>query len=128
LAELECQLFAKYGMSHWRADLSERVLRRIHTVLGEDAFVSLARADGEICGFALILRFRNAWFAHRAGFDYSYQQKLPLYYETVFYRLVEAAGNEGIETIHYGAGSTEAKLSRGCLSATQRCYLRVLDR
>jgi uncharacterized protein len=128
LGALEAQLFAKYGMPGWSAELSQRFLARVLDVFGTDALVSLTRADGEIRGFALLLPLRDRWFLHRVGFDYAFQAEhhLTLYYETLFYAPVERAAVDGITAIHYGIGSVEAKRSRGCTASTQHAYVLPL--
>ncbi|TCO62904.1 GNAT family N-acetyltransferase [Actinocrispum wychmicini] len=128
MAELETRLFAKYGMSSWRVEQSEEFLHQVHDLLGSRAVVSIARAGGEIRGFGLLLRFGDQWFAHRTGFDYGFQRKLPLYNEVLYHHPVEVAESMGIVAIHYGIGSTEAKLLRGCKSVPQYSYIRVLER
>ena len=123
MADLETMLFAKYGMREWQAARSAEFLARVREVSGDRAVVSVARAAGEIRGFGLLLRHGDQWFAHRAGFDYEFQRRLPLYYETLYYRPAEVAADHGVRAIHYGIGSTEAKVLRGCASVAQYSYL-----
>ncbi|PZT71867.1 MULTISPECIES: GNAT family N-acetyltransferase [unclassified Streptomyces] len=127
LAALEAELFAKYGLGHWKAEQSLEVLERTLAVLGDDAFVSAAVADGEVRGFGLLAQHASCWYALRAGFDYAFQDKLPLYYETLYYRVVEHAARDAVHTVHYGLGSEDAKRSRGCTSTTQRTYVLPLE-
>lgn len=124
LAALETELFAKYGMPDWDPRRSADILLTAAAVLGDRALVSLARQDGDIIGFGLLLTHGDQWFAHRAGFDYVRQGRLPLYYETLYYRPVELAARHGVTAIHYGIGSTEAKRSRGCVTHTQYSHLK----
>ncbi|MFD7131927.1 GNAT family N-acetyltransferase [Streptomyces sp. NPDC059894] len=128
LAALEAELFAKYGLGHWKASQSQEVLERTLSVFGEDAFVSATVADGEVRGFGLFIARGSCWYALRAGFDYAFQEpaKLPLYYETLYYRIVEHAAASGIRTVHYGLGSEDAKSSRGCTATTQHSYVLPL--
>jgi uncharacterized protein len=134
LADLETQLFAKYGMTAWQPRLSAELLHQVRTVLGERAVVSVARAGGKIRGFGLLLRFGDQWFVHRTGFDYEFQAEyqpesrsgLPLYNEVNYHYPLEYTERFGIRDIHYGIGSTEAKLLRGCQSTRQFSYLRPL--
>ncbi|MFG2308754.1 GNAT family N-acetyltransferase [Streptomyces sp. NPDC048566] len=122
-AELETTLLGKYGMTAWTPERSAAILRRAHAACGPDALAATARLDGDVIGFALILVHRDRWFAHRAGFDYAAQRGLPLYFELLFYHLVEAAARAGAAVIHYGTGSGSAKSSRGCLGSAQYTYL-----
>ncbi|PKT69321.1 GNAT family N-acetyltransferase [Streptomyces populi] len=127
LGELEAQLMAKYGVA-WTAGQTEQVLHEMLAAFGTDAQVVLAVGDGDVRGFATLLQFGNHWYARQGGFDYAYQDRLPLYFETVYYFPVEAAARRGIEAIHYGLGSEEAKLSRGCTAESQYSYLLPLAR
>ncbi|MFC9245467.1 GNAT family N-acetyltransferase [Streptomyces sp. NPDC057136] len=124
-AELEATLLGKYGMSAWTPARSAAILERALGACGPDALAATARLDGEIIGFALIVVHHDRWFAHRAGFDYAAQRRLPLYFELLFYHLVEAAARAGATVIHYGTGSGAAKTSRGCLGSGQYAYLRT---
>lgn len=127
LTELESELLAKYDIDvHPEYLLS--LLRQVRDCFGEDAFAMVARAEEAIRGFALILRRDNAWIARQTGYDYSYQErtKTPLYFEVLYYRLVEEASAANIRAIHYGLGSTSTKRSRGCSTTYQRCWTRFL--
>ncbi len=126
LGALETELFAKYGMAGWDPRRSEAVLRAAAQRLGDRALVSKAVRDGRIVGFALVLSHGDAWFAHRAGFDYEAVGKLPLYYELLYYTLADHAPRYGVKTVHYGIGSMEAKVSRGCSLSAQHLYVKEL--
>jgi hypothetical protein len=128
LATLEAALFGKYGIPGWSAARSEAVLWQVLDALGPDAQLSVARGDGQVRGFGLLLRDRDQWHAHRAGFDYPYQRRhrLPVYFEVIYYHPVAAAPAEGIRTIHYGIGSEAVKRSRGCAASDQYAYLLPL--
>jgi predicted N-acyltransferase len=126
LARLETWLYHKYGLRHWQPDMSVRALSGILDVLAGTALVCLARAGGDIRGFGLILPFRDVWCVHRSGFDYDFQGNLPLYFETLFYHPIEAAAPSGVSTLMFGTGSADTKRSRGCLTSTQRAYVRML--
>ncbi|MGW0118417.1 GNAT family N-acetyltransferase [Streptomyces sp. NPDC003327] len=126
LAALETELFGKYGMTGWDPKRSEAVLSAAHHHLGEKALVSKAVLDGRIIGFGLVLSHGTDWFAHRAGFDYEAQGKLPLYYELLYYTLADKAPEHGVTRVHYGIGSTDAKVSRGCALSRQYLYVKEL--
>ncbi|MEV6766730.1 GNAT family N-acetyltransferase [Streptomyces sp. NPDC051105] len=122
-AELEAELMRKYGIA-WRADQSLPTLVQVRDRFGDDAFAIVARADGAIRGFGLILRHNHYWYARQSGFDYDYQRRsgLPLYFEILYYRLLEEAAAAGVTTICYGHGSEDTKRSRGCVATDQFCY------
>ncbi|MEW2165515.1 GNAT family N-acetyltransferase [Streptomyces sp. NPDC007084] len=131
LGELDCNLLRKYG-NPASPEHSASLLSWISEVMGEDAMVSVARQDGIIIGFGMVLRSRargeEQWFGHRAGFDYDAQGKLPLYYDVLYYRVLEAAAREGVAVLHAGIGSIEAKLARGCLASEEHAFLLRLPR
>lgn len=125
LAELEVQLLAKYGLE-WPAERSAAAISTAAARFGEDASVLLGRADGDVRGFALMLRRGDQWYARQCGFDYGYLGKLPLYYELLYYFAVERAAKLGVATIQYGIGSDAAKRSRGCTSTRLTCHVLPL--
>ncbi|MEU8975207.1 GNAT family N-acetyltransferase [Streptomyces monashensis] len=123
-AELESGLLAKYGISV-RADQVLEQIRQVRDCFGDDAFAVVAEGEGGIRGFGLILRHGDHWYARQTGYDYAYQERtgLPLYFEVLYYRLLEEAVSAGVRTLHYGLGSEQAKRSRGCTATEQRCHL-----
>ncbi|MFI9275572.1 GNAT family N-acetyltransferase [Kitasatospora sp. NPDC052896] len=126
LAALEAQLLSKYGMN-WQPRQSEEIFEQVLRYVGEAAQVSVARRGADLLGFALLLHHRDQWFAHRAGFDYEAQSGLPVYFETLFYRLVEVAAEYGVTAVHYGTGSVAAKRSRGCVAVDQHAFVLPLE-
>lgn len=131
LGELDCNLLRKYG-NPASPEHSAGLIGWIGEVMGDDAMVSVARKDGVPIGFGMVLRSRargrEEWFGHRAGFDYEAQGKLPLYYDVLYYRVLEAAAQQGVKVLHAGIGSVEAKLARGCLAAREHSFLLRLER
>lgn len=130
LGTLDAELLRKYGNPADPAH-STRVIATIAEALGDDVLVSLGSLDGEIIGFGLVLRSRTAagehWFGHRAGFDYEAKGSLQLYYEVLYYSVLEQAAAAGVTVLHAGIGSTPAKVARGCLASEQRSYVLRLD-
>jgi uncharacterized protein len=126
-AELESMLLAKYGID-LRPHQLLPLLHQTRDCFGTDALAAVARAEGDVRGFGLILRHGDAWTARQTGYDYAYQRRTrtPLYFELLYYRLVEEAAAAGIRWIHYGLGSTETKASRGCTATEQRAHLLFL--
>lgn len=131
LGELDSNLLKKYG-NPASPEHSAGLLTWIAEVMGDDAMVSVARQNGSIIGFGMVLRSRargeEHWFGHRAGFDYDAQGKLPLYYDVLYYRVLDAAAQAGVSVLHAGIGSVEAKLARGCLASEERSFLLRLPR
>ncbi|MFU2339283.1 GNAT family N-acetyltransferase [Streptomyces sp. NA13] len=126
-AELESQLLAKYAIDITPQQLLP-LLHQTRECFGGDALAAVARAEGEVVGFATVLRHRDHWTARQTGYDYAYQRRtgLPLYFELLYYVLVEEAAAAGISTVNYGLGSTATKRSRGCTATEQRCHLLTL--
>lgn len=126
LGELDCNLLRKYG-NPASPEHSAGLLSWIAEVMGDDVMVSVARKDGQIIGFGMVLRSRargrEEWFGHRAGFDYDAQGRLPLYYDVLYYRVLEAAAREGVSVLHAGIGSVQAKLARGCLASEEHSFI-----
>ena len=123
-AELETALLAKYGIDI-RPDQVLAQIRQIRDCFGDDAFAVVAHAEGAVRGFGLILRHGDHWYARQTGYDYAYQEStgLPLYFEVLYYRLLEEAAAAGATVLHYGLGSEQAKRSRGCTVTEQRCHV-----
>jgi len=122
VSALDVSLLVKYG-ARATQEQAEQTFGRIHREFGDDAAVVTARLDGELCGFALVLRHRDHWYVYRCGFDYAVKGDLPVYFEVLFYHLIEAAPGAGVSVIHYGTGSTAAKQSRGCHTTQQYAFV-----
>lgn len=131
LGQLDANLLRKYG-NPASDEGSARMIGRIAEIMGDDVLVSVARQRGSIIGFGMVLRSRargeEQWYGHRAGFDYEAQGKLPLYYDVLYYQVLDAAAKEGATVLHAGIGSVKAKLARGCQASEQRSYLLPIPR
>ncbi|MGW1318779.1 peptidogalycan biosysnthesis protein [Streptomyces sp. NPDC002426] len=131
LGQLDANLLRKYG-NPASDEGSARMIGRIAEIMGEDVLVSVARQRGTVIGFGMVLRSRargeEQWYGHRAGFDYEAQGKLPLYYDVLYYQVLDAAAKEGATVLHAGIGSVKAKLARGCQVSEQRSYLLPVHR
>ncbi|MFI8006432.1 GNAT family N-acetyltransferase [Streptomyces sp. NPDC086010] len=131
LGQLDANLLRKYG-NPASDEGSARMIGRIAEIMGDDVLVSVARQRGAVIGFGMVLRSRargeEQWYGHRAGFDYEAQGKLPLYYDVLYYEVLDAAAKEGATVLHAGIGSVKAKLARGCRVSEQRSYLLPLRR
>lgn len=122
VSAMDVSLLVKYG-ARATQEQAELTFDRIRREFGDGASVVTARLDGELCGFALVLRHRDHWYVYRCGFDYAVKGDLPVYFEVLFYHLIEAAAAAGVSVVHYGTGSTEAKQSRGCLTTHQHAFV-----
>ncbi|MBV1850726.1 GNAT family N-acetyltransferase [Catellatospora tritici] len=123
-ARLEAGLLGRYGIE-WPVERAASILSLVGGQFGDDAIVLAAYAGDALVGFTLVLAYGDQWYARQAGFDYSFQRthRAPLYFELCYYRMLELAADAGIRTIHYGLGSEDAKMWRGCVSTEQRCWV-----
>ncbi|MGC4864783.1 GNAT family N-acetyltransferase [Micromonospora sp. DT53] len=126
-AELESELLAKYDID-LRPDQLLPILHQVRDCFGDDAFAVVAQAEGAVRGFALILRHGDSWYARQTGYDYAYQRRsgAPIYFEILYYRLIEEAAMAGVRNLYYGLGSVDTKRSRGCVATEQRGHLLFL--
>lgn len=125
LAQLEANLMGRYGTA-WNPHTSVAFFESLIDRFGDDVFVTMAHSGGAVRGFGLVFSSANGvWYLRQAGFDYEYlsRARLPLYFEMMYYRVVELAAQAGIHSIHYGLGSGDAKRSRGCAGSMQYCYV-----
>jgi hypothetical protein len=126
LVELEASLNAKYGTPH-----DPVAVRAWYDVLlrhfPEGALVASAEVDGGVCGFVLLLRWRDELYARQVGFDYDLKGELPAYFGVVFYEPIEFAIREGIARIDYATGAVETKRVHGCAQFRQHAYVRCFD-
>ncbi|MDI1463739.1 GNAT family N-acetyltransferase [Catellatospora sp. KI3] len=123
-ARLEVGLLDRYGIE-WPVERAVSILSVVGEQFGGDAVVLAAYAGSALVGFTLVLAYGDQWYARQAGFDYSFQRthRAPLYFELCYYRMLELAAEAGVRTIHYGLGSEDAKMWRGCVSTEQRCWV-----
>ncbi len=75
LARLELDLLRRYRSAREPATV-ERSLRLLAEGLGGTAVVTLARLEGQPCGFLLLLPWRDELHARNVGFDHAAQGKL----------------------------------------------------
>ena len=119
-------LNSRYGLdaneSIARAGLS--ILRKFFR---DGALAVVARSGDRPVGFVELVMYRgNAW-AHQAGFDYEFQGRLPLYFGTIFYGLMDFASANDIARIDYSFGTETAKTSRGCAARPTVRAVLALD-
>jgi hypothetical protein len=124
---LEAQLFRKYGHPSYPADITRRLHRRVAEEYGRSAQVITARADGALRGYAAFIRVGATLYSRDTGYDYPWQQGVPLYFEVLFYSAIELAQRSGARQINYSYGSDETKASRGCDLVPRLTYLKALD-
>jgi len=126
IAPLELNLYAKYGTPA-DADAFRRVLHSIATHTGDTVRVLTAELDGKLAGFVLFFTHRGEMYARQTGYDYTVKGEVPLYFGLLYYELLQLAVAEGVTAIHYGTGSGNVKLSRGCVGRAQLAYVKAFD-
>jgi len=126
LVELGANVNAKYGTPY-----DAVAMRAWYEVLlghfPEGALVASAEVEGSVCGYALLLRWRDELYARQVGFDYDLKGELPVYFGVVFYEPIEYAIREGIARIDYATGAVETKRAHGCVQLRQHAYARCFD-
>jgi predicted N-acyltransferase len=110
---LQEQLTRKYG-SVWEGDGVRAGFDSMRRHLPESARIVAAELRGELCGFLVILRWRDELYTRHAGFDYAAQGRLPVYFGVVFYEPIAYAIRERLRSIDYTILAEETKASRGC--------------
>ncbi|MDQ1047718.1 GNAT family N-acetyltransferase [Streptomyces sp. V4I2] len=126
IAPLELNLYAKYGTPA-DADAFRRVLTSVATNTGDTARVLTAELDGRLAGFVLFFTHRGEMYARQTGYDYEAKGDTPLYFGLLYYELLRLAVTEDVTAIHYGTGSGDVKLSRGCTGRAQLAYVKAFD-
>jgi uncharacterized protein len=123
LLGLEAQLYAKYG-TPYSPDRMTRLYTALAMTQRGQARVAVATLAGVIIGFALFFRQGQIMHARSVGFDYEAVEKMPVYFETLYYHLIEYAYQHGVRQIRYSTGLSDIKASRGCRRVSQ--YANVL--
>src|SRR5260370_2216847 len=111
---LEAQLYHKYGHETHPTEMARVLHHAVIEEYGKAAQVITARSDGALRAFAAFIQVNNTLYSRDAGFDYTWQRKLPLYFEVCFYRAIELAIRSGARQIYYSYAAEETKVSRGC--------------
>ena len=124
---LEAELYHKYGHEQHPTEMARILHRAVIEQYGDAAQVITARADGALRAYAAWIQVNETLYSRDAGFDYAWQQKLPLYFEVVFYGAIELAIKSGARQIYYSYAAEETKLSRGCDLHPRRTYVKALD-
>lgn len=114
LADLRCALVAKYGGTP-RPEKERRMIAEIRERFApEETLLVSARSQGRLVNFMLFVRESADWSAVLTGTDYVGGLSRFSYFSTGFYHPAARAPMAGIRRIHYGFGSWDAKVRRGC--------------
>lgn len=124
---LEAQLYAKYGHHVYPEEMARILHASVIKKYGGSAPVITARAAGVLRGYAAFIQVNKALYSRDTGYDYTWPERLPLYFEVLFYSAIELAMKSGVREIHYSYGSEDTKVSRGCDLRPRLGYLKALD-
>ena len=125
---LEAQLYQKYEHVTHPTEMARIVHRDVIAAYGERALVITARStDGVLRGYSAFIHAGDTLYSRDCGFDYPWQGRLPLYFETNFYSAVELAEALGARQIHYSYGSDETKAEYGCELHPRITYVKAFD-
>jgi predicted N-acyltransferase len=129
LGKLSENLRRKYGSPRPAADIALS-LQEFAEIAGDKVSLLTARHDGRVVGYVQIIQWRDDLVFRDLGFDYEFVERheLPLYFALGFYKAAQIAPTSNARCIHYGMGSGEAKVRRGCTAVQQTMYIRALDR
>jgi hypothetical protein len=133
LVELRCALLAQRGQRPDPA-VEARRLDAILDAFGDDVRVFGCFQGGELVRCGSFLVHGSEWTAFWTGARYDHPATALTYFEAIFYRPIAEAVREGVSSICYGMGSSEAKRRRGArltpvgaailpVAAELRCWL-----
>ena len=95
----------------------ERVLSGQARHMARHSVMFSCEDDDGIAGFAVFYRWRNTLFGGFAGFDYDRLRDGREYFNVTVCAPLEYAGKAGVERLHLGVASWEAKGYRGAVLA-----------
>jgi len=127
ITPLGMALESRYGAEGDTVAAFQASLRVVSDAVGDCTVVLTAEQGGQIRGYVIATRWRDALILRSAGFDYDFKGRLPLYYGVAFYHAVEYALACGLRRIYYGIESAAAKASRGCRIVDQYGMVYGLD-
>jgi predicted N-acyltransferase len=123
---LEAQLYGKYGTEH-PTEMARLLHESVMREYGKSDPVITARSAGVLRGYAAFIQVHETLYSRDTGYDYAWPEKLPLYFEVLFYSAIELAMQSGVREIYYSYGSDDTKASRGCDLCPRLGYVKALD-
>jgi hypothetical protein len=124
---LESQLYQKYGHPFYPFTYNRKLHAALQREYGAEAWAMTARSAGVLRGYASFLRMNETLYSRDTGYDYTWRDDLPLYFELLFYSAIELAMRSGIREIQYSYGSEQTKASRGCDLLPRLGYVKAFD-
>jgi uncharacterized protein len=114
-AQLLANLEAKYGRSSRDIAALERALAGQAKLLASQNVVFTCEDDQGMAGMAIIYRWRSALYVRAAGFDYQRLRNGCEYFNLAIWEPIEYSEGTGVDRLHMGIGSWEAKGYRGAV-------------
>lgn len=124
---LEAQLYLKYGHESHPTEMARILHHQVIEGFPGNAPVITARCDGVLRGYAAFIQAGRTLYSRDIGFDYTWEPRLPLYYEVLFYAAVELAARLGAQLINYSYAAEETKISHGCRLLPRIGYVKAFD-
>ncbi|TQC43344.1 GNAT family N-acetyltransferase [Rhodococcus sp. WS4] len=94
----------------------------LRDTVGERLVVFSARGTEQVLGYLMAFRFGDVLYTRAAGFDYEASAGAYCYFNVVYYDVIKWAQRNGVRRIHYGLGTTAAKVWRGCTLRPRWAY------
>jgi len=111
-APLLQQVEHKYGNDHTEERLKASLSRQAH-ILGEEAVVHAVFDGSRMTGYSLAYRWHHELAVRLVGLDYAALRNAAEYAVLLMHGPVRFAQENGIESLHLGTRSYEAKCRRG---------------
>lgn len=124
---LEAQLYLKYGHESHPTQMARILHHQVIETFPGHAPVITARRDGILRGYAAFIQAGRVLYSRDVGFDYTWEPRLPIYFEVVFYAAVELAARLGAELINYSYAAEDTKISHGCHLLPRVGYVKAFD-
>lgn len=126
LVELELRGYGRHGHAYQRREavvLHEATVRH----LPDDLWVSVVEEGPDLLAFAVLVRCDDTLYARQGAVDHERTGKVPVYFEAVYYQVIEAARELGIRRVDYSVSADRAKRLRGCREVPTSAFVQLLD-
>lgn len=124
---LEAQLYLKYGHESHPTQMARILHHQVIETFPGHAPVITARHDGILRGYAAFIQAGRVLYSRDVGFDYTWEPRLPIYFEVVFYAAVELAARLGAQLINYSYAAEDTRISHGCRLLPRVGYVKAFD-
>jgi predicted N-acyltransferase len=127
MSNLVSNLISKYNKNSGNPfDIS--FFNKLNQYAGDKILLFIAEKNGDIIGFSLCLRQRDALDVWMCGFNYDVQTSTDFtYFNLCYYAPIQWSIKEGIKKIYYRRKSERAKLYRGCKLESTYSFIKCHD-